>query len=788
MAQLQEEAALQRSLLRRSAGARSEGSARGGLARPSRASRSDTVPARAERQRAPNHDDGSANLAAGLAEMGLSPNAAWYSSVVLYGVGGLVVTGLYTVNPNLFPRGVFYLGYCALLIAALQLLAMRLVHNSESFMGRATHARLIAGLAIFLAGAIILDGKLVGFALLPLLIIPTACYLFTWRMATPYVFAATAIVAVSLLVTPGPARLAHTLITSCAFVLIAASIIITKQRSRRLASRNRQLAYTDFLTGIANMRRLRERISAGPGRSSADRQPFALFAIDLDDFKQVNDRFDHSLGDEVLCAVAEAIRDTLQPGDLAVRRGGDEFSVLVPDPAERDLEGLREALEYAIGQARLATCPQVTPSGTVTYIRTRPGEEIGPMMERADQALHEAKIDSRRRRHAVACAEAEAPQAVGIPNDLAYTVEPAESAGPQQQSQTDSEQTERSPYARLLKVVGHAVTEGDPDWRFAALLLNLGAVVIGLVSLAGWVAPLVPVYGALVAACAGALGIGCLWAGTRGISHGALHLPWLLAYGLLAIEIALAGPSGAALLDLIPAIGMYGFLVFKARTAALYLVLGQGMYAAFAIGGHFTEGVMRTVVSTAVVAVIGGLIAKLRLVTIQFARTNRELSELDALTGVGNVRALRGRVADVIDRAGTQELRPVLVTIDLDEFKQVNDVHSHSTGDRVLIAVSRAVSERVRIDELVARRGGDEFVVVLRDADPSYTEEVVRRIDDAIVRARSRICPDLRPTASVTAVPWQPGETPDELLHDADVALHVEKARSRPISRLAATA
>jgi diguanylate cyclase (GGDEF)-like protein len=212
------------------------------------------------------------------------------------------------------------------------------------------------------------------------------------------------------------------------------------------------------------------------------------------------------------------------------------------------------------------------------------------------------------------------------------------------------------------------------------------------------------------------------------------------------------------------------------------------MYAAFAIGGHFTEGVMRTVVSTAVVAVIGGLIAKLRLVTIQFARTNRELSELDALTGVGNVRALRGRVADVIDRAGTQELRPVLVTIDLDEFKQVNDVHSHSTGDRVLIAVSRAVSERVRIDELVARRGGDEFVVVLRDADPSYTEEVVRRIDDAIVRARSRICPDLRPTASVTAVPWQPGETPDELLHDADVALHVEKARSRPISRLAATA
>jgi len=267
-----------------------------------------------------------------------------------------------------------------------------------------------------------------------------------------------------------------------------------------------------------------------------------------------------------------------------------------------------------------------------------------------------------------------------------------------------------------------------------------------------------------------------------------LHVPWIAAYGLIALAIVLAGRSGTALLDLLPMIVLYGFLVFKARTAAFYLIVGQGLYGAFAIGGGFANGVARTVITIVVVAAVGGLIAKLRLVTVRFVRTNRELSERDALTGVANLRALRDRIVDVLERASSQQLHPVLVTIDLDEFKQVNDVHSHSTGDRVLIAVARAVSERVRIDELVARRGGDEFVVVINDADPQYADAVLQRIDDAITRARSRICPDLPPTACVTSVAWQPGDTPDDFLHEADIALHGKKAESRPLPHLAETA
>jgi hypothetical protein len=77
---------------------------------------------------------------------------------------------------------------------------------------------------------------------------------------------------------------------------------------------------------------------------------------------------------------------------------------------------------------------------------------------------------------------------------------------------------------------------------------------------------------------------------------------------------------------------------------------------------------------------------------------------------------------------------------------------------------------------------------VIDDADPEYADALVARIDEAIVRARRRICPDLRPTASIVSVPWRPGETPDDLLHEADLALHERKARSRPRPRLVMTA
>jgi diguanylate cyclase (GGDEF)-like protein len=733
----------------------------------------------------PKADDGSADLAAGLAEIGLTPSAGWFAATVLYGGGGLLVMSLYAIDPTQFPRGVLYLGCIAIVAAALCLFAALRLVDSVLIMGPMTHARLVTGLVIYVSGFIILKDKTVAFALIPLLTIPAPCYLYTWRFALLYGLVAALIVCLALLPVSGPARVAHTLITTFAFIVIAASMIVTKQRTRRLASRNRQLAYTDPLTGIANMRSLRERISTGLGRPSGDERPFALFAIDLDNFKQVNDRFDHSLGDSVLCAVSAALSEELAPDDLAVRRGGDEFSVLVPNPAARDLEELRDSLQGAIVRARVATCPQVTPSGTVAYIRTRPGEELGAMLERADRALHDAKVNCRDRRRG------ETPHLAEPVNALhAQDARPTAGAQTRPEHAAESAHTEQARAAhRTIRAVTDAIRHSNPDWRFAASLMGLTGIAIAVVSIGQMVEPLTPAAGGAITAGLVALAVTCAWAAIRsGVSPKWLHVPWLSAYGFIALAIVLAGRSGTALLDLLPMIALYGFLLFKARTAAFYLIFGQGLYGAFAIGGGFANGVVRTVITTVVVVVVAAVVAKLRLVTTHFARTNRELSQLDALTGVANLRALRGRIVDVLERATSQQLHPVVVAIDLDEFKQVNDVHSHSTGDRVLIAVARAVSERVRIDELVARRGGDEFAVVINDADPRYADAVIQRIDDAITQARSRLCPDLPPTACIVSVPWRPGDTADAFLREADIALHAKKAESHLLGHLAESA
>jgi len=385
------------------------------------------------------------------------------------------------------------------------------------------------------------------------------------------------------------------------------------------------------------------------------------------------------------------------------------------------------------------------------------------VMERADEALHDAKVASRARRRAMQ------PSA-------------SESSDPAGADRPPPQHPEETPLADGLRgrITG-ALARSNPDWVFASLLLLLGPILTAPVSIAGLLEPLTPLAGAAAATVSLILALACLCAGIAGLSRRWLHIPWLAAYGVIALQIALAGPAGAALLDLLPAIVMYGFLLLDVRSATLYMLLGDGLYGGFAIGGGFAQGVARTVITTAVVAVVGGLIAKLREFTVRSARKNRQLSELDALTGVGNVRALRHRVSRVIERAGSTGLHPALVAIDLDRFKQVNDLYSHSTGDRVLVAVARAVSDHVRIEELVVRRGGDEFVVGLRDADPDYADIVAQRITAAISRSRARICPDLPPTASVASVRWQPGESVDEFLRGADVALHETKAASRAI-------
>jgi diguanylate cyclase (GGDEF)-like protein len=718
--------------------------------------------------RIPGFNGGSADLAAALDEMGFTYAADWYASGLLYGAAGMLVVllGLFNLAP--LPRGIVYIGSLAMAIAVLCLIAGRTLTSSGRLAQLSTHARIVTGLVIYVCSMLILGDEWVAFALLPLLSV-SVCYLVSGRTAAFYLLVAGSVVCVGLLAAGGPARVAHAVISTVAFMMVLASTIVIKRQMLELTRRNRRLAYTDPLTGIANMRNLREAISVEQNSAKSPRRPFALFAMDLDNFKEVNDRFDHSLGDRVLCAVAETLSEELNAGDLAARRGGDEFSVLVRDAVSLDLDELRDRLERAIARARNAVCPEVTPSGSVAYVLARPGEEIGGMLERADQALHDAKLLSAGPPRSGEAERIKAPPVLAGPNHAHLA----------RQARTRLDRSARPKSFALTR----GIVEADAMSRFVSCLFAVTGAAIGALAVTHMVEPLTPAAGSAIAAGFAVLALFRAGAEDDGVCAPRLHVRWIAAYCLIAMAIVLAGASGTALLDLLPEMVLCGFVVFRGRTALLYMFGALILYGGFAILGSFAYGFARTAMTTVVLAAVAALCVKLRLVTIRLVRANRELSELDALTGIGNVRALKSRVADVIERSPQPQVHPVLMAIDLDAFKQVNDLHSHTTGDRVLIAVARAVSERVRIGELVARRGGDEFFVVTSDSDPKDVEPLARRIEQAIATACARICPDLSPTASVTHVAWRPGETPEEFLHDADVALHAKKAESRLMRR-----
>lgn len=725
-------------------------------------------------------NDGSADFARGLAELGISYKTSWYASVTLYGVGGALCAVLYLVDHSLMPPGIFYLGCFALIIAGLALWgALRLANSPDDVQRRLLHARLAAGFLINLTAALILGVKANAFALFPLVLIPSACFMLPTRQALPYILGSVALIFWGLALTHGTAQLAHALISAVAVLSVAVAILAAKRRTRALAVINRHLAFTDPLTGAANVRSLRAHISAQLGRPDGDGSPLALFAIDLDEFKRVNDQFDHSMGDRVLRAVAEALSHELAQDDLLARRGGDEFSVVVRRPARQDLDQLTVRLEQAIASSRAATCPSVSPSGSVAYVRTRPGEELGELMERADDALHHAKLASRQRRRQTD---------ISAPPDPAAAPPHARGAAAHNARVTAAQAEHPRPTAAAARHAVNPAPESLADWRFAALLLGLMSAGLAVVSAGGLARPLTPAEGLAIAAGLCAMAFGSLLAGGRAIPRLWLHVPWICAYGFIALAIALAGRSGTALLDGLVAIAIYGFLTFKARIATAYLLLALLMYFCFAIAGAYTDGLTRALISAGVVAVVAGVLAKLRVVTVRFARTNRELSQVDELTGAANLRGLRDRVGAVVERARAQQLHPLLVAIDLDDFKSVNDLRSHTAGDRVLIAVARAVADSVRADELVARRGGDEFVVIVDDADREYATAIVDRIAGAIVRARTRLCPDLLATASIASVMWQTGQSADDLLHAADMALHGAKQASHTHRQVAATA
>lgn len=152
----------------------------------------------------------------------------------------------------------------------------------------------------------------------------------------------------------------------------------------------------------------------------------------------------------------------------------------------------------------------------------------------------------------------------------------------------------------------------------------------------------------------------------------------------------------------------------------------------------------------------------------------------DPLTGVGNRRALDERMSAALDSGRSI----AVIAIDVDNLKVVNDSHGHACGDEVLRRVAQLLTEQCRADDVVARAGGDEFVVVLDNPDERGARELVERIKHAADRvARNAIDPWFAMLRlSIGQASSTDGTSVQDLLTEADRRMYAEKRGRRTSS------
>ena len=190
--------------------------------------------------------------------------------------------------------------------------------------------------------------------------------------------------------------------------------------------------------------------------------------------------------------------------------------------------------------------------------------------------------------------------------------------------------------------------------------------------------------------------------------------------------------------------------------------------------------------------ITGGVVmvaAEISTIRTRISTRNRELSKFvadmetmattDGLTGVLNRRHVMERLIKIREMAKRNAFSFVVVYVDLDFFKQVNDNYGHHVGDDVLKGFSRLMQDAVTEGDLVARLGGEEFLLVLVNADMQAAMPVIESLREATTGLRFDSAPALRISVSMGAAEFSAGESLDHFLARADDALYTAKESGR---------
>lgn len=201
-----------------------------------------------------------------------------------------------------------------------------------------------------------------------------------------------------------------TLVILCWSVLLRRQVAQQTAMIRRSEERFRHLAHHDALTGLPVRTLLMERLESTFVEARKNGTSFALFMLDLDHFKELNDTMGHAAGDEILCVAAQRFEACVRETDTVARIGGDEFMALLPG-----VNGVEEAAKLAAKFVACFSSPVMTAGhrtsvtvsvGVATYPDS--GENAAELLNNADIALYQAKAQGRNGYHVFSFEMAEA--------------------------------------------------------------------------------------------------------------------------------------------------------------------------------------------------------------------------------------------------------------------------------------------------------------------------------------------------------------------------------------------
>ena len=173
---------------------------------------------------------------------------------------------------------------------------------------------------------------------------------------------------------------------------IIASRLLTELRKALRA--NQDAARMDYVSGAASVRYFYELAQTEIIRYQRYRRPLSLVYIDLDDFKKINDRFGHTIGDKTLRAVAESIKRQIRPTDILARLGGDEFGLLLPETDETDARQVIERVHTNLVNEMVKNQWVITFSVGVVTFKQLP-KSVDEMIKLADMMMYSVKTNGK---------------------------------------------------------------------------------------------------------------------------------------------------------------------------------------------------------------------------------------------------------------------------------------------------------------------------------------------------------------------------------------------------------